>query len=106
MTTAGHWMVPTVMLRRPAKRHPRRLLIWSPRRTVQAQGRRRRLRARLTVRFLKRKQRCRRTGRLLNRDFEEPDMLSLNAQFRGLAERVPDAVRCALYPCCSMEDVA
>ncbi len=91
---------------RPDKRHPARLLIWSPGGTVQAQGRPKLLRARLTVRFFKRKQRCRRTGRLLNRDFEEPDMLSLNAQFRGLADRVPDAVRCALYPCCSMEDVA
>src|ERR1700730_3709432 len=87
MTAAGDWMVPTVMLRRPAKRHPRRLLIWLPRRTVQAQGRRRRLRARLTVRFFKRKQRCRRTWRLLNKDLEEPDILPLNAQFRGLAER-------------------
>src|SRR4029077_18759151 len=91
---------------RPAKRRPPRLLIWSPRGTVQAQGRRRWLRARLTVGFLKRKQRRRPAWRLLNRDLEEPDIWPLSAQFRGLAERVPDAVRCALYPCCSMEDVA
>ena len=91
---------------RPDKRHPARLLIWSPRGTVQAQGRRRRLRARLTVRFFKRKQQCRPTWRLLNRCLEEPDISLLNAQFPGLAERVPDAVRRALYPCCSMEDVA
>jgi hypothetical protein len=40
----------------------------------------------------------------LNRGLEEPDISLLNAH-SGLAGRVPDAVRCALYPCCSLEDV-
>src|ERR1700730_4761359 len=87
MTADGHWMVPTVMLRGPAKRHPRRLLIWLPRRTVQAQGSAAAAQSASDRSVLQTKQRCRRTWRLLNKDLEEPDILPLNAQFRGLAER-------------------
>src|ERR1700730_19238851 len=78
MTAAGHWMVPTVMLRRPAKRHPRRLLIWLPRRTVQAQG----------------------------SSAAAQSAFAAECPIPVFGRTVPDAVRCAFYPCCSIEDVA